>query len=79
MSNRIEYNGHVIEPTTKRTEKADRWTLEVRITTPDQSAGARRCRAPNTYPSKEVAVEHCLEFGRRIVDGKLQPKAGPTT
>lgn len=77
MSNRIEYNGHVIEPTTKRTDEADGWTLEVRITTPDPSTGARRCRAPNRYPSREVAVEHCLEFGRRIVDGKLQPKADP--
>lgn len=78
MSNRIEYNGHVIEPTTKRTDEHDRWTLEVRITTADPETGPRRCRAPNTYASKEVAVAHCLEFGRRIVDGKLQPKADPT-
>lgn len=74
MSNRIEYNGYVIEPTTRLKGKADGWTLEVRITPAGRQTGVRRCRAPNTYPSEEVAVGHCLEFGRRIVDGKLQPR-----
>jgi hypothetical protein len=79
MSNRIEYNGHVIEPTTQLKNKPRGWTLEVRITTLDrQSSGARRCRAPNTYATKDVAVANCLEFGRQIVDGKLQPRVEPT-
>lgn len=74
MSNSIEYNGYVIEPTTRHTGKADSWTLEVRITPAGRRTGTRRCRAPNTYRTEEVAVARCLEFGRRIVDGKLQPK-----
>lgn len=74
MSNRIEYNGYVIEPTTKPKGRSDGWTLEVRITPAGRKTGVRRCRAPNTYASEELAVARCLEFGRRIVDGRLQPK-----
>jgi hypothetical protein len=78
MSNLIEYNGYVIEPATRLKDDPRGWTLEVRITPADSSAGARRCRASNTYPTKEVAVERCLAFGRRIVDGKAQRKVDPT-
>ncbi len=74
MSNRIEYNGFVIEPTTKLQNEPYGWTLEVRITPANDRTGSRRCRAPNTYPTQDVAVGHCLEFGRQIVDGRLQPK-----
>jgi hypothetical protein len=77
MSNHIEYNGHVIEPTTQLKDNSNGWTLEVRITAAGHQTG-RRCRAPNTYASQDVAVAHCLEFGRRIVDGKLKPKIDPT-
>jgi hypothetical protein len=79
MSSRIEYNGYVIEPTTKLKGEPYGWTLEVRITPAGRRTEVRRCRAPNTYPSEEVAVARCLEFGRRIVDGKLQPKVDRTT
>ncbi|NIM48610.1 MAG: hypothetical protein GTN62_02740 [Gemmatimonadales bacterium] len=78
MSTRIEYNGYVIEPTTKLQDNPHGWTLEVRITPAGRSTGVRRCRAPNTYPNEEVAVARCLAFGRRIVDGKAQRKVDPT-
>lgn len=78
MSNRIEYNGHVIESTTRLKGQSDGWTLEVRITPVGRRTGARRCRAPNTYPTQAVAVARSLEFGRRIVDGRLQPRADRT-
>ena len=74
MSNRIEYNGHLIESTTRHKGQSEGWTLEVRITPVGRRTGARRCRAPNTYASESVAVARSLEFGRRIVDGKLQPR-----
>jgi hypothetical protein len=76
-NNRIEYNGYVIESNTRRKREPAGWTLEVRITPAGRVTGARRCRAPNTYPTEEVAVARCLEFGRRIVDGKLKPRAKP--
>lgn len=73
MSHGIEYNGHMIEPTT-RPNSASEWTLEVRITPPGRDPDVRRCRAPNTYPSEDVALANCLEFGRQIVDGKIKPR-----
>ncbi len=74
MTNRIEYNGFVIESNTKLRRQPAGWTLEVHITPAGRLTGVRRCRAPNTYPSEEVAVARCLEFGRRIVDGRVKPR-----
>lgn len=78
MTRSIEYKGHVIESTTRLEDEARGWTLEVRITPTDRSSRVRRCRAPNTYASERVAVAHCLEFGRRILDGKAQRKVDRT-
>jgi hypothetical protein len=78
MNRRIEYNGYVIEPTSRLNNDPHGWTLEVRITPTDGSAAARRCRAPNTYPTQELAVERCLQFGRRVVDGKAVRKGDRT-
>lgn len=75
MSNRIEYNGYMIEPQTRLSDDPQGWTLEVRISPLNGEAKARRCYAPNTYRSEERAVARCLEFGRQIVDGKIKPKA----
>ena len=74
MNSAIEYNGHVIEPTTRAKGTPSQWTLEVRIAPVGQDTEARRCRAPNMYPTKARAVVNCLEFGRRIVDGKMRPR-----
>jgi len=73
MSTSIEYNGYVIEPTTQFKEEVPGWTLQVRITPKGRRTGIRRCRARSTFASEQVAVTRCLEFGRRIVDGKLHP------
>jgi hypothetical protein len=78
MRNQIDYNGYTIEATTRPKGKPEAWTLEVRITPKGRRTGARLCRAPNIYPTEELAVERCLEFGRRIIDGKARRKAEPT-
>ena len=74
MINQIEYNGYVIEATTRPKGKPETWTLEVRITPSGRRTGVRRCRAPNTFPTEAMAVERCLAFGRRVVDGKARRK-----
>lgn len=76
MTARIEYNGYVIEPTTRLKNSTEGWTLQVRITPAGRRTGIRLCRGPNTYRSEAVARKRCLEFGRQIVDGKLQPRSG---
>lgn len=74
MTSRIEYNGYVIEPMPRHKPREDRWSLEVRITPAGRRTGIRRCRAPNTYSTEARAIARCLDFGRQIVDGKLQPR-----
>jgi hypothetical protein len=75
MTTSIEYKGYLIEPTTKYKGTQEGWTLQVRITPTGRRTGVRRCRAPNMYAREEIAVAHCLNFGRQIVDGKLHPRA----
>ena len=74
MNRSIEYNGHTIASATRLSADPAGWTLEVHITSDDVGTRGRRCHAPNTYETQEAAVKHCLAFGRKIVDGKLQPK-----
>jgi hypothetical protein len=78
MNRSIEYNGHTIEATTRQRQDPQGWTLEVRITSDDEGVRPRRCRAPNTFTSKVEAIKRSLSFGRKIVDGKLQPKGSPS-
>lgn len=77
MANSVEYRGYLLQAATRQRRKSHAWTLEVRITPAGRETGVRRCRAPNTYTSQEVAVARCLAFGRMIVDGKIQPKGDP--
>jgi hypothetical protein len=74
MSRKDEYNGYLIEPTTRLKPKSRAWTLEVRLTPKGRRTGVRRCRAPNTFATEELAISRCLQFGRMILDGKLQPR-----
>lgn len=74
MSASVEYNGHILTPATRFQRKPEGWTLEVHIKPVGRKLGLRRCRAQNLYATEEKATEWCLEFGRRIVDGTLQPK-----
>ncbi len=78
MKSSIEYNGYMIEPTTRLKDDQDCWTLEVRISPTTGDSPVRRCRTSNTYPTKAVAVDRCLEFGRRVVDGKARRKVDPS-
>jgi hypothetical protein len=73
MTERIEYKGHMIEPTTRLSDDPHGWTTQVRITPVGRRTGVRHCRSRRVSPSQETAVARCLEFGRRIVDGRLQP------
>lgn len=74
MAASIEYHGHTITPTTRQRGNPAGWTLEVEISPVGRRLGTRRCRAGNRYTSQEQAVASCLEFGRRIVDGKMRPR-----
>ena len=79
MSNQIVYKGHVIEPTTRLKEQPHGWTLQVRITPEGRRTGIRHCRGRSSYATEQLAIERCLEFGRRIVDGKLRPIRRPAS
>lgn len=47
------------------------WRVRVHIVrhTADQIR-SREFGASNAYPTREETVQHCFEFGRRIIDGQ---------
>ena len=75
MTASIQYNGHILTPRTRFQQKPkEGWTLEVHVKPKGRKLGGKKCRAPNLYESEDEATKWCLEFGRRIVDGTIQPK-----
>jgi hypothetical protein len=68
----IEYKGFTIVATPHRLDAPVRWSLDIDISREEQGAVyARHFEAANIFPTEDEAVEHCLEFGRRVVDGKV--------
>jgi len=75
MAASVQYNGHILTPATRFQNKPkEGWTLEVHIKPVGRKLGGKRCKARNIYANEEHATERCLEFGRRIVDGTIQPR-----
>ncbi len=69
---RVSYKGYVLQPVPYRLAESRRWIVKVHI---EIHAGAGVTVKPftahePTFATKEEAIPHCLEFGRRIIDGK---------
>jgi len=74
MTASIQYNGFILTPATRFQRDPEGWTLEVHVKPVGRKLGGKRCRARNLYQSEDQATKWCLEFGRRIVDGTIQPR-----
>lgn len=74
MDNWVIYNGVRIEAVPNQLADGSAWTTEVNISVDTGgSTTVMRYSAGNQWPSKEEAISHCIEFGKRIVDGELSP------
>jgi cytosine/adenosine deaminase-related metal-dependent hydrolase len=63
------YKGFEITVRSYQIRGTGRWTLDLLIS----HAGTRRAfSAETTYPSEALAATGCLEYGRRIIDGKVR-------
>lgn len=64
--NQVAYKGFAITPRTFQIRGSGRWTLEILI---GRGGDYRAFNGPGTYPTEELAVRGCCDFGRRIIDG----------
>jgi hypothetical protein len=67
------YKGYVIKATPYQLKESKKWTVNITI---EHHTGERinfkNFSAANTFETKEEAIKHCINFGRRIIDGKIE-------
>lgn len=76
--NRVEYREYVIEANPHQLAHDGRWTLNTNIERHDD-AGVKCSpfHGSNTFPTKEEAIQHCINFGRQIIDGQVAGCVAP--
>jgi hypothetical protein len=67
--NSVSYKGFALTPRTFQIRGSGRWTLDLAIT---HQGSSRAFTGPDTYASESAAINGCYEFGRRIIDGRVQ-------
>lgn len=71
---RENYRGYVIDPHPQQLAETDEWTVNVTI---ERHHGDRVNTRPffagkPTFNTKAEAIDACIDFGKRIIDGQLQ-------
>jgi hypothetical protein len=79
----VEYRGYFIHPAPMKIarvygppqleDRSGKWQLHLYISkSSSDDAEAKEFQAANTYKSKGEATRHCIEFGKQIIDGKIE-------
>lgn len=71
--NTVPYKGYVIEAVPYQLSESREWTINIYIRrdTGDQIS-FKNFSAANTFETKEEAIQHCINFGYRIIDGEIE-------
>ncbi len=69
---KIQYKGFIINASPQQLVENEQWAVNVHIEKHrGGSVSDRAFSAANTFFSKDEAIEHCLDFGRQIIDGNV--------
>ena len=75
---RVQYEGYEIEVRTGQLRDDGRWTLDINIW---RDSGSETAVTPfsssTTFGTRDEAVQHCINFGRQIIDGKVPGCTAP--
>ena len=70
MMSEIPYKGYLIHPAPLQLRDSEEWTIEICISKHrDDSVTERKYSAGNTFKTEEEAIQHCIDFGKQIIDG----------
>jgi hypothetical protein len=63
------YGEFIITPRSFQIRGSSRWTLDLLIA---RRSRIRAFSGPTTFPNEQAAIRGCLEFGRRIIQGRVR-------
>ena len=68
---KIPYKGYLIHPAPLQVTASGEWTIELYISKDrGDSVTERKFSAGNTSKTKKEAIQHCIRFGKQIIDGE---------
>lgn len=67
------YKGYIIEAAPYQLSNSMEWTINIciRRDTGDHIS-KKNFSVANTFKTKEEAIQHCIDFGRWIIDGEIE-------
>lgn len=69
--NKVQYKSYEIHATPQRLVDSGRWNMHLTITKfSGPSVTEKMFSAANTFKTEQEAIEHCISFGKQIIDGK---------
>ena len=69
----VIYKGYRIQAVPYKLADSGEFTVNINISNDTGSAvNIRNFSAANTFKTKEEAIQHCINFGRQIIDGKFE-------
>ena len=75
---RAEYQGFVIDARPHQLVDDGRWSLAISIERHHGDGDTvLSYSAADTFETKEEAIDYCLNFGRQIIDGKVDGCVAP--
>ena len=75
---RVQYSGYVIDARTHQLADDNRWSLDISIEHhTDERVQVQTYGAVNTFETRDEAVQHCIDYGRKIIDGKVAGCTAP--
>ncbi len=78
MTHRVPYKGYIIEAHPHQLADGGRWSLDVTIERHEADQVTERpFSAANLFDIEEEAVQHCINFGRQIIDGHVPGCTAP--
>ena len=74
----VSYNGYTVVADPHQLVDDGRWTTEVVLERDEgNSTTVTQFNAANSWETRDLAVEHCFDFGRQIIDGKIMGCVAP--
>jgi len=69
----LPYKGYIIDAIPYQPAETKKWNINISIRHDTGDAvNFKNFSAANSLESKEEAIQHCFEFGRRIIDGEIE-------
>lgn len=74
------YKGYIIQAAPYKLADSGEFTINISILhNTGSDINARNFSAVNTFKTKEEAIQHCINFGRQIIDGDFELENSDTS